>query len=94
MLEAERIKGSIAQQVYDLRESVSLTQEQLAEKVGTTAKMIDDLEMTDYDDNSIGDAVLMLQCIAKAVGKQVEFRTVPLKAEQTQTELKSHSAVS
>ena len=88
MLEAERIKGNIAQQVYDLREAASLTQEQLAEKVGTTAKVIDDLEMTDYDDNAIGDAVLALQCIAKAVGKQIEFRFVPLKAEPTQTELK------
>ena len=94
MLEAERIKGNIAQQVYDLRESVLLTQEQLAEKVGTTAKVIDDLEMTDYDDNSIGDAVLMLQYIAKAVGKQIEFRIVPLKAGPTQTELKSQPMVS
>ena len=88
MLEAERIKGDIAQQIYDLREAASLTQEQLAQKIGTTAKIIDDLEMTDYDDNSIGDAVLMLQYIAKAVGKQIEFRIVPLKAEPTQAELK------
>ena len=87
MLEAERIKGDIAQQIYDLREAASLTQEQLAQKIGTTAKIIDDLEMTDYDDNSIGDAVLMLQYIAKAVGKQIEFRIVPLKAEPTQVEL-------
>ena len=88
MLEAERIKGNIAQQVYDLREAASLTQEQLAKKIGTTAKVIDDLEMTDYGDNAIGDAVLMLQCMAQAVGKQIEFRIVPLKAEPTQTELK------
>lgn len=88
MLEAERIKGDIAQQIYDLREAASLTQEQLAQKIGATAKIIDDLEMTDYDDNSIGDAVLMLQYIAKAVGKQIEFRIIPLKAEPTQTELK------
>ena len=94
MLEAERIKGNIAQQVYDLREAISLTQEQLAEKVGTTVKVIDDLEMTDYDDNSIGDAVLMLQCIAKAVGMQIEFRIVPLKAEPTQAELKPQPAIS
>jgi transcriptional regulator with XRE-family HTH domain len=81
MLEAERIKGDIAQRVYDLRETASLTQEQLAEKVGTTAKVIDDLEMTAYEDSSIGDAVLMLQRIAKAAGKQIEFRIVPSKSE-------------
>ena len=93
MLEAERIKGDIAQRVYDLREAASLTQEQLAKKVGTTAKVIDDLEMTDYEDNAIGDAILMLQRIAQAVGKQIEFRIVPLKVETTQAKLKQ-SAIS
>ena len=92
MIEAERIKGDIAQRVYDLRETASLTQEQLAEKVGTTAKVIDALEMTDYEDDSIGDAVLMLQRIAKATGKQIEFRIVPLKVESTQAELKTQPA--
>ena len=81
MLEAERIKGDIAQQVYDLREAASLTQEQLAEKVGTTAKVIDDLEMTDYEDSAIGDAMLTLQRIVKVTGKQIEFRVVPSKSE-------------
>ena len=81
ILEAERIKGDIAQRVYDLRETASLTQEQLAEKVGTTAKVIDDLEMTDYEDSSIGDAVLTLQRIATAAGKQIELRIVASKSE-------------
>ena len=81
MLKAERTKGDIAQLIYDLREATSLTQEQLAEKVGTTAKVIDDLEMTDYEDNLIGDAVLMLQRIAKAVGKQVDIPNAPLTIE-------------
>lgn len=81
MLEAERIKGKIAQRVYDLREEAGLTQKQLAKKVGTTAKVIDALEMTDYEDHEIGDAVLMLQRIAKALGKRidVDFRVVPLE---------------
>ncbi len=86
MLKAERIKGDIAQLIYDLREAASLTQEQLAEKVGTTAKVIDDLEMTDYEDNLMGDAVLMLQRIAKAVGKQVDIPDInaPLTIEAMQ----------
>ena len=81
MLEAERIKGDIAQRVYDLREAASLTQAQLAEKIGTTVQIIDNLEMTDYEDNSIGDAVLMLQRIAKVTDKQIEIRIIPLKTE-------------
>jgi DNA-binding XRE family transcriptional regulator len=84
MLKAERIKGDIAQLIYDLREAASLNQEQLAEKVGTTAKVIDNLEMTDYEDNLIGDAVLMLQRIAKAVGKQAEIPNAPLTIEAMQ----------
>lgn len=80
MLEAERIKGKIAQRVYNLREEAGLTQKQLAKKVGTTVKVIDDLEMTDYEDHEIGDAILMLQRIAKAVGKRIDidFQVVPL----------------
>jgi len=74
-LEAEEIKSNIAQQVYDLRSAAGLTQRQLAKKVGTTAEVIDDLEMTDYEDHQLGDAVLMLQRIAKALGKRSPFWT-------------------
>ena len=81
MLEAEEIKSNIAQHLYDLRSSAGLTQKQLAKKVGTTAKVIDNLEMTDYEDHEIGDAVQMLQRIAKALGHRidVDFRVVPLE---------------
>jgi ribosome-binding protein aMBF1 (putative translation factor) len=76
---AEEIKSNIAQRVYDLRSEAGLTQKQLAKKVGTTAKVIDNLEMTDYEDHEMGDVVLMLQRIAKAFGKRidVDFRVVP-----------------
>lgn len=86
MLESERVKFKIGQKIYDLREEAGLTQKQLAEKVGTTTKVIDDLEMTDYEDNELGDAVLMLQRIAKALGKriEVEFRAVPSIGEMNE----------
>lgn len=78
-LEAERIKAEIAQQIYDLRESAGLSQKQLAKKIGATPAIIDNLEMTDYEDHQLGDAILMLNRIAKAVGKQIEiyFLVVP-----------------
>jgi ribosome-binding protein aMBF1 (putative translation factor) len=91
-LEAEELKSNIAQQVYDLRSVAGLTQRQLAKKVGTTAKGIDDLEMTDYEDHQLGNAVLMLQRIAKALDKQVEFQIVPHKAT-TGTPLQPQPAV-
>ena len=80
-LEAERVKSKIARQVYDLRVAAGLTQQQLAAQVGTTVEMIDNLEETDYEDHQLGDAVLMLQRIAKALDKQVEFQVVPIKAK-------------
>lgn len=73
-LEAERIKAEIAQQIYDLRESAGLSQKQLAKTVGATPTLIDNLEMTDYEDHQLGDAILMLKYIAKAVGKQIEIQ--------------------
>ena len=78
-LEAERIKAEIAQQIYDLRESAGLSQKQLAKKMGVTPALIDNLEMTDYEDHQLGDAILMLKRIAKAVGKEIEiqFLVVP-----------------
>ena len=78
-LEAERIKAEIAQQIYDLRESAGLSQKQLGGKIGATPAIIDNLEMTDYEDHQLGDAILMLNRIAKAVGKQIEiqFLVVP-----------------
>ncbi len=76
-LEVEELKSQIAQQIYDLREAAGLTQKQLAEKVGTIAKVIDDLEMTDYEYSEIANALLMLRRIAKALNKQIVGAGVP-----------------
>lgn len=94
MLEAERVKSKIARQVYDLRESAGLTQQQLAEKVGTTIEMIDNLEEADYEDHEIGNTILILHRIAKVLDKQVEFRIVPLGMEPTIAKPKPQSAIS
>jgi ribosome-binding protein aMBF1 (putative translation factor) len=80
-LEAERVKSKIARQIYDLRHQAGLTQQELAARAGTTAAVIDNLEETDYEDHQLGDAVLMLQRIAKALDKQMEFAIVPQKAK-------------
>ena len=79
-LEAERVKSKIARQLYDLRHQAGLTQQELAARVGTTTAVIDNLEETDYEDHQLGDAVLMLQRIAKVLDKQMEFQIVPQKA--------------
>ncbi|MGB6067273.1 MAG: XRE family transcriptional regulator [Desulfomonilaceae bacterium] len=68
----ERIKAEIARQIYDIREQVALTQKQLADLVGTTETVIDDLEEADYE----GDALLMLIRIATALKKKVDVQFV------------------
>ncbi len=63
----------IAQQVYDLRTGVGLTQKELAKRVGTTESVISRLENADYNRHSMA----MLRRIAAAVGHKVEVRFVP-----------------
>ncbi|MCZ6678280.1 MAG: transcriptional regulator [Candidatus Poribacteria bacterium] len=78
-LEYERLKMDIGQKIYDLRNEAGLTHEHLADKVGTTAAVIDNLEETDYEDHQFGEAVLILRQVAKVLGKrvEVEFRVIP-----------------
>jgi DNA-binding XRE family transcriptional regulator len=66
----ERIKAEIARQIYDIREQAALTQKQLADLVGTSETVIDDLEEADYE----GDALSMLIRIAAALRKRIDVR--------------------
>src|SRR5262249_32013930 len=71
--EGARVSGSIAREVYRMREEAGLTQRALAKLVGTTASVICRLEDDDYEGHSLG----MLRRIAHALGKRVEIRIVP-----------------
>lgn len=44
-----RVKAGIAQQVYDIRNKLHMTREDLAEFSGLTAETIEDIEESDYD---------------------------------------------
>jgi transcriptional regulator with XRE-family HTH domain len=72
MVEEEFEKLQIGQQIYDLRKEANLTQEELAEMVGTTGSVISRLENADYD----GHSVKMLQRVASALGKKVTINIV------------------
>jgi transcriptional regulator with XRE-family HTH domain len=75
LLEEERLKARVAQQVYDLRTAAGLTQAELAQRVGTTASAICRLEDADYR----GHTLTMLRRIAAALDHRVEVRFVPAK---------------
>jgi ribosome-binding protein aMBF1 (putative translation factor) len=75
----ELTKAEIAREIYDLRDQAGLTQEQLADLVGTDASVIDDIEAADYE----GDFLAMASKIATALHRRVEVRLVPVEAPES-----------
>ena len=71
--EAERQNLAVGQQIYDLRHAVGMTQQELADLVGTTASSISRLESADYE----GHSLPLLRKIASALGQRIEIRFVP-----------------
>lgn len=76
-LEQEGVNADIAQMIYDMRKDASLTQTQLAEKVGTARSVISRLEDADYEGHSLS----MLRRIAGALNKRVELSLVDIEEE-------------
>jgi predicted XRE-type DNA-binding protein len=72
-LRRERGNIGIAEQVYNLRTRANLSQEELANLVGTTQSAISRLEDADYE----GHSLTMLRKIAAALNQHVEVQFVP-----------------
>ncbi len=68
----ERIKADIGQAVYDLRNQAGISKEELANMVGTTVSVIEDIEEADYE----GDFLSFASRIATALHRRVEVRFV------------------
>lgn len=73
--EEEVINADIARKIYELRSEAGLTQQELADRIGTSRSAICRLEDADYEGHSLS----MLKRIAEAVGRRVEIRFVPAK---------------
>ncbi len=73
--EEEVINAEIARKIYELRKKAGLTQQQLAERVGTSKSAICRLEDADYEGHSLS----MLKRIAEALDKRLEIRFIPAK---------------
>jgi predicted transcriptional regulator len=72
MVEEEFENLQIGQQIYDLRKEANLTQQELADMVGTTNSVISRLESAEYE----GHSVKMLQRIATALGKKISINII------------------
>ena len=73
--EDEVINAEIARKIYELRTKAGLTQEELADRVGTAKSAICRLEDADYEGHSLS----MLKRIAEALDKRIEIRFLPAK---------------
>lgn len=72
-IEQEKQRVKIAQKIYELRNQANLTQQELAERIGSRQSVISRLENADYDRHSLR----MLHKIAHAMHCKVEVRLVP-----------------
>src|SRR5438552_13628606 len=77
--EKEVINAEIARKIFDLRTNAGLTQQELADRVGTSKSAICRLEDADYEGHSLS----MLKRIAEALDKRVEIRFVSAKRLRT-----------
>ncbi len=75
-LQRERENLNIAEQIYNLRIQLGLSQKQLADLVGTTQSAISRLEDADYN----GHSLAMLRKIGLALHQRVQVQFVPENA--------------
>lgn len=69
------VNAQIARKIYELRTKAGLTQQELADRVGTTKSAICRVEDADYEGHSLS----LLKRIAEALDKCVEIRFLPTK---------------
>lgn len=74
LLEEERANAEVAQVIYDLRQELGLTQQQLADLVGTSRTVITRLEDADYE----GLSLSMLRRIAAALDRKLRIEFDPV----------------
>jgi transcriptional regulator with XRE-family HTH domain len=78
-LQEERVNAEAARLIYDIRTNAGLSQQQLAELIGTTQSVISRLEDSDYEGRSLS----MLDRIAQALNQKL---TVAMTAREPQAE--------
>ena len=76
-LQRERENLNIAEQIYTLRKQAGLSQQQLADLVGTTQSAISRLEDADYD----GHSLAILRKVGMALQHRVQVQFIPEDAD-------------
>jgi ribosome-binding protein aMBF1 (putative translation factor) len=77
MIKESSLHAELAQLIYQVRTQAGLTQQQLADRIGTKQSVIARLEDAEYE----GHSLLMLQRIARALNQRLEIHLVPISQE-------------
>ncbi len=72
MIEESSLNAELAQLIYQVRTQAGLTQQQLADRIGTKQSVIARLEDAEYEGHSLS----MLQRIAQALNQRLEIRLI------------------
>jgi ribosome-binding protein aMBF1 (putative translation factor) len=75
MVRESSLNAVVAQLTYEARTKAGLTQQQLAERVGTKQSVIAKLEDADYEGHSLS----MLQRIAGSLNQRIEINLLPVE---------------
>lgn len=78
LIKEASLNAVVAQLIYDARINAGLTQQQLADRIGTKQSVIARLEDADYEGHSLS----MLQRIARALNQQVEIKLLPIESDK------------
>lgn len=73
LCEEATINAEVAQLIYNARTEAGLSQQQLADKIGTTQSVISRLEDADYEGHSLS----MMNRIAHALNQEISIQFVP-----------------
>ncbi len=79
MVAEASVNADVAQLIYEARTKAGLTQQQLADLIGTKQPVIARLEDADYEGHSLS----MLQKIARALNQRVVIHLIPMEHEQS-----------
>ncbi|MEG3842267.1 helix-turn-helix transcriptional regulator [Microcoleus sp. herbarium14] len=85
MIKESSFNAELAQLIYHVRTQAGLTQQQLADRIGTKQSVIARLEDAEYEGNSL----LIMQKIARALNQRLEVHLIPIALEENRTEQRS-----
>jgi ribosome-binding protein aMBF1 (putative translation factor) len=85
MVKESSLNAELAQLIYEARTQAGLTQQQLADRIGSKQSVIARLEDADYEGHSLS----MLQRIAHVLNQRLEIQLIPIAQTQSTAEQRS-----